>query len=87
MVRNIALDNNINIFIASPTQNKKFATGNGQAEKDVMISAWKKADPKVLDIPSYIKIDDLADAYFLARYAEFVYNIKICNNIDILSDS
>lgn len=86
MVRNIAMNNNINIFIASPTQNKKFATGNGQAEKDVMISAWKKADPKVLDIPSCIKIDDLADAYFLARYAEFVYNIKIDDYIDVLSD-
>lgn len=76
MVRKILIDNNIGIYIVPPTQNKKFATGNGQAEKDVMISAWKKAEPKTLKIPSYIKIDDIADAYFLARYGEYLYSLS-----------
>lgn len=76
VVRKILMDNKIKTFIVSPTQNKKFATGNGQAEKDVMISAWQKSDPKVLSIPNYIKIDDLADAYFLARYGEHLYSLQ-----------
>ena len=72
MVRKILIDRNIDIIIASPTQNKKYATGNGQAEKDVMISAWRKADTRVCEIPTYIKVDDVADAYFLARYGEYL---------------
>lgn len=70
MVRMMLQEMNIPYYIVSPTQNKKFATGNGQAEKDVMISAWKKMDQSICDIPSYIKTDDIADAYFLARYGE-----------------
>lgn len=59
-----------NIYVISPTQNKKFATSNGQAEKNLMIESWKKSDPQTREIPEYIKVDDIADAYFLARYAE-----------------
>lgn len=58
------------MYIVSPTQNKKFATGNGSAEKDLMISAWLKMDKEMSEAPKYIKVDDIADAYFLARYAE-----------------
>lgn len=58
------------MYIVSPTQNKKFASGNGSAEKDVMISAWNKMDRDMAEIADYVKVDDIADAYFLARYAE-----------------
>lgn len=69
MVRMMLQECNVpNMFIVSPTQNKKFATGNGQAEKDVMISAWHKIESHMIDIPKYIKVDDISDAYFLARY-------------------
>ena len=53
--------------IVSPTELKKFACANGQADKDVMIDAWKRLDPHIKDITE-IKVDDLADAYFLAHY-------------------
>lgn len=69
MVRKMLIDNNISFNIISPTQNKKFATGNGSAEKDVMIDAWKRLDRSISDITT-IKIDDLADAYFLSCYSE-----------------
>ncbi len=59
-----------NVFIVSPTQNKKFATGNGSAEKDVMISAWQKLEKHMIGIEQYVKVDDIADAYFMARYGE-----------------
>lgn len=75
MVRMMLEELHIPYYIVSPTQNKKYATGNGQAEKDVMISAWAKMDTSMQDIPSYIKIDDLADAYFLARYGEYLSSL------------
>ena len=53
--------------IVSPTQNKKFATGNGSADKDLMVFSWKKIEKCISDITE-IKIDDLADAYFLSNY-------------------
>lgn len=67
MVRKMLIDNNIPFNIISPTQNKKFATGNGSAEKDIMIDAWKRLDRNISNIIE-IKIDDLADAYFLSRF-------------------
>lgn len=58
---------NIPFTIISPTSLKKFACANGQAEKDVMIDAWKRMDNNIKNI-SILKIDDLADSYFLAHY-------------------
>ena len=68
MVRKMLIDMSVPFRIISPTQNKKFATGNGSAEKDLMIDAWKRLDKNISDIED-IKIDDLADAYFLSRYS------------------
>lgn len=67
MLRQIFLTMNVPFMIISPTQNKKFAVANGSAEKDVMVDAWKRMDPRVSDIHD-IKIDDLADAFFLTLY-------------------
>ena len=57
----------MNYEILSPTSVKKFAVGNGGAEKDVMIASWKKLDKNIKEITT-IKLDDLADSYFLAHY-------------------
>ena len=40
-------------------------------DKSVMIDAWKRMDKNISNV-SDVKIDDLADSYFLSRY----YNIK-----------
>lgn len=53
--------------IIAPSQLKKFAVGNGSADKDLMTAAWKKCQPKMSDITE-IKDDDIADAYFLSVY-------------------
>lgn len=67
-IRNILLSlPYIDFVIVSPTQNKKFATGNGAADKDLMVFSWKKIEKNIADITE-IKIDDLADAYFLSNY-------------------
>lgn len=57
----------IRFVIVSPTSLKKFACSNGQAEKDIIIDAWKRLDRDTACI-STIKVDDLADSYFLAHY-------------------
>lgn len=57
------------LAIVSPMSVKKFAVANGQAEKKIMVDAWKKIDPSIKDINN-IKIDDLADAFFISQYYE-----------------
>ena len=54
-------------YIVSPNQNKKFATGNGAADKDQMVFSWLTIEKHLKQITD-IKIDDLADAYFLSNY-------------------
>ena len=61
--------NNVEFKIVSPTSLKKFACANGQAEKDIIIDAWKRLDPNIKNI-NEIKIDDLADSYFLSHYID-----------------
>lgn len=67
-VRIMLLNNGVKeVKVIPPTQNKKLATGNGSADKTLMISAWKKMDIRTATMPEYVKIDDVADSYFLAR--------------------
>lgn len=68
MLRYVIGSKNIPFEIVSPTELKKFACANGQAEKDVIIDAWKRLDKNISDIKD-IKVDDLADSYFLAHYS------------------
>lgn len=67
-IRNVLIQNNIPFTIVSPSQNKKFATGNGAADKSLMIFSWLKIEKHLKNITE-IKIDDLADAYFLSNYS------------------
>jgi Holliday junction resolvasome RuvABC endonuclease subunit len=68
-IRATALTTGTGFRIASPMSLKKFATGNGGASKEEMVWAWKQCDRNISDI-SDIKIDDLADAFFLAKYGK-----------------
>ena len=68
MIRLKLVDKKLKYFIVAPTEVKKFAVGNGSAEKSIIINSWKKLDKKTQEIPDYVKCDDLADAYFMAHY-------------------
>ena len=57
----------MHFIVVSPSQNKKFATGNGSADKDLMVYSWLNIEKHVKNIKE-IKIDDLADAFFLSNY-------------------
>lgn len=62
-------------IVATPSQIKKFATGNGNCNKEVIVELYKSIHPTHKDIP---KIDDIADAYFMALYAKY-YSDNILN--------
>ena len=67
LIRSLCVKNNILYKIVSPTSLKKFVCANGQADKDVIIDSWKRMDLNIKDVKD-IKIDDLADAFFLSNY-------------------
>lgn len=64
LVRDILVTNNIPFKIISPMTNKKFAVGNGGCDKDVIVASFQKLHPEFKT--TTLKIDDIADAYFLA---------------------
>ena len=70
MIRNAVIDlfDSIHgdLVIAPPAHVKKFATGMGNANKDLMVATFKSIHPE-LDIP---KIDDIADAFFMSLLAQ-----------------
>lgn len=55
--------------IASPSEIKKFATGKGNANKEMMVNMFSCIFPN-LQLP---KVDDICDAYFMANYASKLF--------------
>lgn len=58
----------IPFHIITPSANKKAFTGNGAADKELMIKTFLMLNPKYRSLVGYIKMDDIADAYALATY-------------------
>ena len=65
IVRSMLLEQKIPFKIVSPMTNKKFAVGNGGAAKDVIVDSFIHCQPQFKNMQ--VKIDDIADAYFLAN--------------------
>lgn len=72
MIRNEFIEKeNILFFIAPPTHIKKFATGIGNCKKELIIELFKRINPELSNrLP---KVDDIADAYFMSKYARQIY--------------
>ena len=66
MAINSSKGRSVHLIVATPGEIKKFATGNGNANKDLLMTCFKAVYPD-FDIP---KMDDIADAYFMAKYAK-----------------
>lgn len=66
MIRAVMMNFTDKVIVSPPSHVKKFATGVGNANKDLMIVTFKTIHPE-LDIP---KIDDVADAFFMSRLAQ-----------------
>jgi Holliday junction resolvasome RuvABC endonuclease subunit len=68
MIRSALIKYNIGItfelIVGTPGELKKFSTGKGNSSKDIIVSAFKTIYPD-LNLP---KVDDIADAYFMANY-------------------
>ena len=60
------LKHHIPFYIITPSANKKAFTGNGAADKELMIKTFLMLNPKYRSLVGYIKMDDIADAYALA---------------------
>ena len=72
LLRNIFIHYRDCVFtIATPANIKKFATGKGNAKKQQIIEAFLSQYNKLKQIP---KVDDIADAYFMAQFARHLKN-------------
>ena len=58
----------IPFHIITPSANKKAFTGNGAADKALMIKTFLMLNPKYRSLVGYIKMDDIADAFAVATY-------------------
>lgn len=73
MIRSMVIEmskgfKNVELVVGTPGEIKKFATGNGNANKDLVLTCFKAIYPD-LDLP---KLDDIADAYFMSMFAKKV---------------
>lgn len=57
------------LIVAPPGEIKKFASGNGAAKKEIMVSLFEASHPNLYLIP---KIDDIADSYWMSEYAKYI---------------
>lgn len=64
--RKTAIDAGNEMQIISPKELKSKACGNANATKEEMVYLWLKCDKKMSKYTN-IKIDDLADAFFLSK--------------------
>ena len=56
--------------IVTPSEIKKFASGNGNCNKDIMVSLFTTIHPSYQIVP---KLDDISDAFFMSNYAKEIY--------------
>ena len=62
------IKHDIPFHIITPSANKKAFTGNGAADKELMIKTFLMLNPSYRPLVGYIKMDDIADAFALATY-------------------
>ena len=62
------IKHDIPFHIITPSANKKAFTGNGAADKELMIKTFLMLNPSYRHLVGYIKMDDIADAFALATY-------------------
>lgn len=58
------------IVIIPPSKIKKYFTGNGVADKELMMETYFRLEPWAREISQYLKMDDIADSYAMACFDE-----------------
>ena len=75
LLRDTIIQNkNIKLLICPTTEIKKFASGKGNSDKDILIEAFLILYPQFKDIK---KIDDMVDAYFMCKYGYEQFNQQL----------
>lgn len=64
-IRNVVINMGIPLRVVPPTSWKKELIGNGQATKEMVVDIWKRLSGGFGD--AGVKVDDVADAYFLSK--------------------
>ena len=76
LIRSVFLEKeNIVFTICPPSEIKKFATGNGNCKKEMMIDIFSKTHKDLSDIIP--KVDDICDAWFMSNYSRVLYKEEI----------
>jgi len=71
LLRNMALHlADCELTVATPSEIKKFASGAGNAKKEIMVQLFKACHPD-FDLP---KLDDVADAYWMAKFGKNIWD-------------
>lgn len=63
----------MNLVCATPSEIKKYATGRGDADKELMLFCFSLLQPEIAEAYGFMKLDDLADASFMMNYAHSLY--------------
>ena len=74
LIRNACISSNLentHLIIAPPSEIKKFASGNGNCQKDVINNLFMCIFPEFNEYK--IKIDDISDAYFMSQASKIIY--------------
>jgi Holliday junction resolvasome RuvABC endonuclease subunit len=66
-------NDNLQLIIGTPSEIKKWVTGSGNCNKEIMIEMFKSIYSD-FDIP---KVDDISDAYFMSLYAKKIFENNI----------
>lgn len=64
-------DNKYMITIVTPSEVKKFASGNGNCKKELIVELFKCSHPEFEVIP---KLDDISDAWYMSNYSSVLTN-------------
>lgn len=69
LIRNLFVnDEQFELYVCPPSNIKKFASGNGNCKKELIVQMFESVHPD-FEIP---KIDDIADAFFMATYGKYI---------------
>lgn len=71
MMFDMCKDEAFNMYVCPPTMVKKYATGIGNANKDLVVAVFNMHFSNFDDVP---KVDDIADAYFMAKLGKKINN-------------
>ena len=70
-------------WLVPPTVNKKFATGHGDAGKEMVAKQAINECPALLNLGKRKLTNDITDAFFLAKYALYRSSPSVAATIDL----